>query len=540
MIETYDGTLYKASINGATQINYTENTSIRAYIVVRAGITVSNVVFKPMLIKGTEEKPYQQYGAMPSTKYPSQIQNCGDNVNLFDKNNANTINAYISSSNVITADGSSESIYIKCKANTTYTISKKADKFFMAAYTENIPAVGGSCLGRTANSTNSRITITTSKKAKYLIVRYHHSTNTYSKEEALASLKIEEGAKATPYSKFEQGNTNFTICNKNLFNNKFEDYKRPENYLVCPIKLKQGKKYQFFGELKGSAVTGFAVGIVKDGDRYSNFNGLVQLLQTNGAIINKNFIVDETYTNPKLAVYVGDSNVNGTLLETNFNLIFENYNIQLEEGEIGTEHEEHKEQNFTFPLVEGQRLYKDSYLADDGIHHKRETILLNGETTGFKIQGVQKYTNGLYYCYLTISKKSINGSVVFSSHFKSNGQIVKANNCYITGEGRTLVFVLEDQTITTAEQANEWLMQQKENGTPVMFEYELVEEEIEAYTEEQQIAYNKIKNTAKSYKGTTHIFCTDEISCEFEATYIKDFETYVKSLITSEVQANES
>lgn len=55
----------------------------------------------------------------------------------------------------------------------------------------------------------------------------------------------------------------------------------------------------------------------------------------------------------------------------------------------------------------------------------------------------------------------------------------------------------------------------------VLLEYEC-EEYIETYTEEQQIAYNKIKELY-SYKNVTHILCEDEISCSFNVEYRKDF-----------------
>lgn len=82
MIEIYDGTRYLRCINGSTLINFLENTAIRAYITVKSGITLDNVTFYPMLHRGTEEKEYEQCGAMPSPLYSSAIKNCKNNINL--------------------------------------------------------------------------------------------------------------------------------------------------------------------------------------------------------------------------------------------------------------------------------------------------------------------------------------------------------------------------------------------------------------------------------------------------------------------------
>lgn len=82
MIEIYDGTRYLRCVNGSTLINFSENTAIRAYITVKSGITLDNVTFYPMLYRGTEEKEYEQCGAMPSSLYSSKIQNCKNNINL--------------------------------------------------------------------------------------------------------------------------------------------------------------------------------------------------------------------------------------------------------------------------------------------------------------------------------------------------------------------------------------------------------------------------------------------------------------------------
>lgn len=191
-------------------------------------------------------------------------------------------------------------------------------------------------------------------------------------------------------------------------------------------------------------------------------------------------------------------------------------------------YEPYQSQTITFPLKEGQKLMQGDYLADDGIHHTKTQIQLDGITNGLKVSNVTKHSNNIYYCVINLVKQSINNTNdingMYCSHFMPHFE-VRPGSCYIAGYGFYLVLVLTDQTITTADAANTWLAAQKEKGTPVVIEYELAEEEVEPYTEEQKIAYNKIKN-AKSYKNVTNIFSTNEISPSFKATYYKDLETY--------------
>lgn len=51
-----------------------------------------------MLAEGTEEKPYEPFGVMPSLDYPSEIEHIGDNIQLFDKDTISA-NKYINLGN---------------------------------------------------------------------------------------------------------------------------------------------------------------------------------------------------------------------------------------------------------------------------------------------------------------------------------------------------------------------------------------------------------------------------------------------------------
>lgn len=125
--------------------------------------------------------------------------------NLFDKNNVNALQGYIvSSTTQIVGSDTGRTFFIKCKPNTTYTISKLASRLNVG-YAINKPSVGGkvySVKDGIANET-TELTYTTGYDAKYLVVFYHVSTiMSPSEQEVLDSIQVEKGPIATKYEDY--------------------------------------------------------------------------------------------------------------------------------------------------------------------------------------------------------------------------------------------------------------------------------------------------------------------------------------------------
>lgn len=79
--------------------------------------------------------------------------------------------------------------------------------------------------------------------------------------------------------------------------------------------------------------------------------------------------------------------------------------IMIEKGMVVTDYEPHQQQTEYFPLSEGQKLYKNSYLVDDGIHHSRKQVVLDGTETGWYTLANQTGTNTSYFCILKSDMK---------------------------------------------------------------------------------------------------------------------------------------
>ncbi len=249
----------------------------------------------------------------------------------------------------------------------------------------------------------------------------------------------------------------------------------------------------------------------------------MNLYDESGEVVN-NEIADTTKI-VAIGLYLGNG-------KTFNNLIL---GIQIEKGEIATDYVEHQEQTVTFPLSQGQKLYKGDYLADDGIHHKRKQVEVNG-TELVKIEQqndnfARAYTNK--YNDMKNYEENDNytpASNFICSHFESVSNYSLVKICVALNDQRIYITISKDIASTISE-FKSYLAAQKQAGTPVIIEYELAEEETEAYTEEQQEAYNQISNL-KAYEEETNVYSTNEVSPVFSITAVKDINSVITQLNT--------
>ena len=195
-------------------------------IYVYANTTCNNLVFKPQLFDltemfgaGNEPKTVAEFKAkFPNDYYPyspscfvtsfDERMPCKTK-NLFDKNNAQIINGYISGSNVFSESSFDKTIIVPCLPNTTYTFSKisvspvACDRLRIGDYTA-IPTIGDT-INNVVNigepPTQNYITITTSDTAKYIVVTiglFNYTVIT-TLDYILSTCQLEKGTTATDY-----------------------------------------------------------------------------------------------------------------------------------------------------------------------------------------------------------------------------------------------------------------------------------------------------------------------------------------------------
>lgn len=139
--------------------------------------------------------------------------------NLFNKNNATIINGYIYSGQlIITESPVDRTIVFPCKPNTTYTFSKMyTNRLFMAETSEETPAVGTTytnpieSLGEPPSQNYCTLTTTATAKNLIITVCALYNTETYTLQEILDSVQIEEGSTSTPYMPY-----NYLSSNKRM------------------------------------------------------------------------------------------------------------------------------------------------------------------------------------------------------------------------------------------------------------------------------------------------------------------------------------
>lgn len=508
-----------------------------SYIIFRFGMSdsVEGTTYKTkiMVYEGTEEKPYEQYGSMPSPEFISPIRNCGDNVNLipFDdleetikygltysiKNGIITLNGTATDNfnifgkdfelndGVYTINRITEGNYSKASStnNGGFILQKKNEDSYVEkeGLYFNISDIN-------AKKTNSF------EKGIYRPRIYIDRGNVY--ENFVIKPKLEQGTKATHWSPHGCGSVNFKVENKEFLNSSSNIYSFEANIdnlkTIGKINLKQGKKYYISYNV--------------DNDTTSNTRN-TPLLK-----IDKNFYYQNQTENfnlkkgrkvweftPEIS---GEYDLNYWVHTSNVAVSISDFMVSVS-SDIG--YTPHQEQSISFPTKPGQVFHKGDYLADDGVHQIGNTIELDGEKNKFiaKHESIQTDTRGFFAFSIQDCEKKY--------EIKSN---CKCNYLKVTKKGAAQA-ILEDclyteaNTIyfyaslpyTTLEEANNWLKEKKAKGIPVKIEYIMQEEKIEPFSEEQKETHEQIKKL-KSYGEVTHIFSDDEIKPIIKAEAFAD------------------
>lgn len=178
------------------------------------------IIKKPMISfdKNATYEPYTGGQPSPSPDYPQEIKTITDslsvtscNKNLFDKNDENMFlkdlvpdNAGLILSGItnLSAQNFIRTAILKCKPNTTYTISKLASRTFYIYDSEKLPSINYRMRTILNNGTDkSKYTFTTSQFAKYIVIKFFNTwaNEIYSYDEIVSSIQIEECSTQTSF-----------------------------------------------------------------------------------------------------------------------------------------------------------------------------------------------------------------------------------------------------------------------------------------------------------------------------------------------------
>lgn len=485
--------------SGSEQFTIDEATNIQVAIFIQKGQTISNLLFKPMIrLSSIIDDTYEQYGASPSPDYLSEIENLEGknkfNYLWFDTTKevdwtayqgysglAKAIPIFIGKGNVVTF---SSNVPLLSSDNLLFAINdltKDTSASFALGKTQTVEA----------------------NNEGYVYVGYIKSRTNYNKvKDGTYYVQVEEGTVATPYVPYNS--LEFKDEGKNLV--KQMNWKQlpsistgatvttVSGYGTDFIEVDNTKNYVF--SYSGTANSRYIVYY----DKNKNFLGYYTNLQTN------NFAKWSETGYVRLRVDCPQDSVTA---------------FQLEEGTVATDYEPYKSQVAYFPLGE-EKLMEGSYLADDGIHHSRKQLILDGTETWI-LEGTSAYIK------IPDARGTIN-SVVISNYFKYEV------NASVWGQirfGRTNNnLIIYDVVTGKGSLANfkTWLATKHTNGTPVILEYELAEEEIVPYTETQQEAWEKLRHF-KGLNGENNITAQGTMTSTLDLTLYnvaeEDFDIYI-------------
>lgn len=414
-----------------------------------------------MLLEVTEQdETFEQYGASPSPEYPSKIRNVGDNMNWFNKDGN-----YV--------EGSAK--FEKIETGIKVTVQSAGNYRYIW-----VDLGGKELLGKKLTM-SSNIYANAQNDPKVII---YAGTKTSPSKSIIKGAELSKSIKAATFQMpdtFPEGTDSFRVY---LYGN-FMGTSQIGDYV----------EYRDFKIEEGTQATA-----------YSSYNcGNAEI-----TVGNKNLANTKIIKNTNIITV----NEDGSLTLAN------NSNTA---GYASTGKKLNEQQTIVFPFTEGQKLYKGDYLAENGIHHVRNQIVLDG-TEGWQLGGSGNNLINQRF-YLANNDIKPNGAILcnyFKEMYRGNIQITVEDieACNISN-GRYIQIKINKKIASTVDGFKNWIKQKKNEGNPITLECEVESEIIEPYTQEQQEAYNKLKKLY-SYNEQTNIFSKDEISPVFNVEAIKN------------------
>ena len=450
---------------------------------------------------------------------------------------------------------------IELKANTKYTLSARikgtqiSDSNISVSVVPNgnsyeefetrygIVKADGSLLSNGKNTFTINETFTSPKLAIYCSgeEQFNEIFKNY-------EIQLEEASTSTSYEPYTgmqivpnpdnpqevknvEGSVKCRIANKNLYSDKFSDYTKVGNVFVCPINLKKNTKYTISAKLIGTQVTKNGISVLPNGTNYSDFEKC-QIVYYAGDILSagkKTFTTNDSFTDPKLAIYAGDDT------EEHFNEIFENYEIQLEEDTTSTDYIPPQSQEITLttpvPLTKWDKLVKRDGVWGWSVYHWKATLdgssderwidfLSNQQETGFIPLGVLLPDE-------TIRRTGFCNQMIVTQQQKSGMWLgVYSNIIYCMGVD------YYDSSLDDKGLAN-WKAHLQENPLEI-WTYADTEQAFYQLSDEEQ----NLLNNMETYYGVTNLY--NDKGCPMWIKYVADTKLYIDSKLASAVSTTQA
>lgn len=168
----------------------------------------SNLTFANIQISGNSVQD-----GTPTPTNPIEIESSGDGINLFDKDNAIILNAFVNGNTglLATPTNNQKSIAIRVYPNTTYTISGVERSSSNYGIFDDSLVIGTSVATVKGNISNGRLTFTTGNNSKWFVFLLGGGAETY----GYNNVQLQKGSTATEFVPYGEGYINITISNSN-------------------------------------------------------------------------------------------------------------------------------------------------------------------------------------------------------------------------------------------------------------------------------------------------------------------------------------
>ncbi len=510
--------------SGKTSVEY---VPIRPDVTLNAGDIIQKIYvqqqFAGKAVSGTldilltdyenKDKGYEQYGAMPSLDYPSQVKTVGSNVNIIPTNQDDWEQGAIVPTTGIGQDSTKRirtKDFIDIVENEDYFISLQDEQYCflnIILYTSDEKYLGqyynisSSIKGATAMKMVFPINC---KKIKVTIRKKDNDSDIKTEEINIVKPKLEKGTVATPWSQHGQGCVKVTKCNKNLFDkyNAIKEYELngstgeiTSNRLYFTsdyIRVNPNEQYYLSGKNTGNSNCFYN----KDKEFISKIN------LENGLL-----------TVPDgLNIYYLRINSRLTAIDT----------TMLEKNTKKSTYEQHQEQSYIMP-VQAEMLEGDYFDFDNEEEiHTWNKLVLDGTEDGWLKREV---ASGEYRFEFPLSVVALNNNQTINILCdKLKG--LTADATYLKQEGISAstwvqIYLKEFSQDKTVEDFKNWL---KEH--PLTTYYKLETPTRLKFTDEQK-AVAKELNNARTYKNVTNI--TTDSKAILDLDYAKDLETLLNN-----------
>ena len=382
-----------------------------------------------MLVKGTEEKEYEAYGASPSFDYPSPIKCLGSNINLVTEvlNNlwySSDTNKFITMQNTVSA-------IAEIPQNANITINKRngGNRFaVMTSYTKPQSDVDLTTIFIDNENPNRKTYTFKNADKKWLWIGVQNGGTEEDKQKAIEEIKIEEGETATSYSPMGQGSTEIKQYNKNLVDListtlKVSGWKMSESYNEGDEKIlkvpynKNSVWDAFFFYLderyEGKNVS-FSFDIKVKNLKYLSSDRFVlentaQYAQSVIKNLYSSSLKEDTYVHIEAENYKLKNKTIGIMAGVKYKseepdngyMYVYIKNFQIELGEQATEFKENQEESYSLDIQQDMVSSEDDYfdlerkkevhgwkkVIFDGVNNKFTNSFANGNNTVFRYNG---------------------------------------------------------------------------------------------------------------------------------------------------------